>query len=51
MRNAGQDEAQIGTKIAARNTSHLGYADVKVKVKLLSRIRLMEFSRPGYWSG
>ena len=40
MQNAGQDEAQIGTKIAARNTSHLGYADVKVKVKLLSHAQL-----------
>ena len=27
MRNAGQDEAQIGMKIAARKISHLRYAD------------------------
>ena len=27
MWNAGQDEAQIGSKIAARNTSYLRYAD------------------------
>ena len=40
MWNAGQDEAQIGTKIAARNTSYLRYADVKVKLKLLSCVQL-----------
>ena len=27
MRNAGLDEAQVGIKIARRNTSHLRYAD------------------------
>ena len=27
MRNAGQDEAQAGIKIAGRNTSNLRYAD------------------------
>ena len=27
MRNAGQDEAQAGIKIAGRNINHLRYAD------------------------
>ena len=27
MRNAGLDEAQVGMKIARRNTNHLRYAD------------------------
>ena len=27
MRNAGQDEAQAGIKIARRNINHLRYAD------------------------
>ena len=66
MRNAGLEEAQAGIKIAGRNINNLRYADdttlmaereeelksllMKVKVKLLSRVRLrdpMDCSLPG----
>ena len=81
MRNTGLEEAQAGIKISGRNINNLRYADdttliaeseeelksllMKVKVKSLSRVQLLEtpwtaayqappsmgFSRQEYWSG
>jgi len=52
MRNAGQDEAQAGIKIAGRNINNLRYADdttLRAESKEELKSLLMKESERGEW--